>query len=188
MSLPSASGVMPQARATAWPPLEPPQVLVGSYGLPVAPKTGLKDCEPAPNSRHVGFAHGDGAGRVQPLDDQLALRRHVVAVDGRAVGGADAGGVGRILVQHRQAVQGADLFAPGQRVVRGLGAFQRLFGQEGDDGVDGRVDAFDPGDVGLGQFDAGKVAAADAGGQFGGVEKAEISRHLRARLQGGIHL
>ena len=30
ISLPSATGVMPQASATAWPPLEPPQVLVGS--------------------------------------------------------------------------------------------------------------------------------------------------------------
>ncbi len=41
---------MPQASATAAPPLLPPQVLVVSYGLRVAPNTALNVCEPAPNS------------------------------------------------------------------------------------------------------------------------------------------
>src|SRR6266853_5020807 len=41
MSLPSASGTMPQASATAPPPVLPPQVFVTSYGFRVAPKTGL---------------------------------------------------------------------------------------------------------------------------------------------------
>jgi hypothetical protein len=49
-SLPSASGTMPHATATAAPPLEPPQVLERSYGFRVAPNTALKVCEPAPNS------------------------------------------------------------------------------------------------------------------------------------------
>src|SRR5262245_56521189 len=49
-SLPSASGTIPQAKATAAPPLLPPQVLVRSYGLSVAPNTSLNVCEPAPNS------------------------------------------------------------------------------------------------------------------------------------------
>src|SRR6266852_7926843 len=50
ISLPSARGTMPQARATEPPPVLPPQVLVKSYGLCVAPKTGLKVCEPRPHS------------------------------------------------------------------------------------------------------------------------------------------
>ncbi len=50
MSLPSARGSIPQASATAAPPLLPPQVLVVSYGFMVAPNTGLKVCDPAPNS------------------------------------------------------------------------------------------------------------------------------------------
>ena len=50
MSLPSAIGSMPQASATAAPPLLPPQVLVVSYGFSVAPNTGLNVCDPAPNS------------------------------------------------------------------------------------------------------------------------------------------
>src|SRR5262249_32193131 len=50
VSLPVATGVIPQASATAAPPLDPPQVLVKSYGFFVAPNTLLKVCDPAPNS------------------------------------------------------------------------------------------------------------------------------------------
>src|SRR5579862_9786073 len=38
-SLPSASGTMPHASATAAPPLDTPHVLVKSHGFRVAPKT-----------------------------------------------------------------------------------------------------------------------------------------------------
>src|SRR2546429_5807356 len=41
MSLPSASGTIPHASATAPPPVLPPQVLLKSYGFSVGPKTGL---------------------------------------------------------------------------------------------------------------------------------------------------
>src|SRR5262245_13429057 len=50
VSLPSAIGSMPDARAAAAPPLLPPHVFDKSHGFFVAPKTGLKVCEPAPNS------------------------------------------------------------------------------------------------------------------------------------------
>ena len=50
MSEPSAIGSMLVASATAAPPLLPPQVLPRSYGFSVAPNTGLKVCDPAPNS------------------------------------------------------------------------------------------------------------------------------------------
>jgi hypothetical protein len=40
-SLPSASGVIPQATDTAAPPLLPPHVLSGSYGFLVGPNSGL---------------------------------------------------------------------------------------------------------------------------------------------------
>src|SRR6476646_1399559 len=49
-SLPSAIGSIPQASATAAPPLEPPQVFDRSQGFRVAPNTGLNVCDPAPNS------------------------------------------------------------------------------------------------------------------------------------------
>src|SRR5207247_11432770 len=50
ISVPSAIGTMPQASATAPPPVLPPHVFVRSYGLRVEPNTGLKVCDPAPNS------------------------------------------------------------------------------------------------------------------------------------------
>ncbi len=54
-SVPSASGTMPAARATAAPPLDPPQVRVVSQGFSVAPNTVLKVWEPAPNSGVLVF-------------------------------------------------------------------------------------------------------------------------------------
>src|SRR6266852_6517442 len=50
ISLPSASGTIPQASATQPPPVLPPQVLLTSYGLRVGPNAGLNVCEPKPNS------------------------------------------------------------------------------------------------------------------------------------------
>src|SRR5262245_32693311 len=41
-SLPSATGRRPAASAAPAPPLDPPAVLVGSYGLRVVPYTSLK--------------------------------------------------------------------------------------------------------------------------------------------------
>src|SRR6185295_9962402 len=49
-SLPLAIGTIPQRSAAAAPPLLPPTVFFRLYGLTVAPNTGLKVLEPAPNS------------------------------------------------------------------------------------------------------------------------------------------
>ena len=49
-SLPVASQTCPDARATAEPPDEPPQVIRVSHGFRVLPKTSLKVLAPAPNS------------------------------------------------------------------------------------------------------------------------------------------
>src|SRR6266853_4730068 len=44
MSVPLAIGAIPQASATAPPPVLPPQVFVTSYGFSVAPNMGLNVC------------------------------------------------------------------------------------------------------------------------------------------------
>lgn len=54
-SLPSATGSMCVPRPLAAPPLLPPAVSDGSHALPVAPKTGLYDCDPMPNSGTLVF-------------------------------------------------------------------------------------------------------------------------------------
>ncbi len=108
MSLPSAIGSMPQASATAAPPLLPPQVLVRSQGLRVAPNTALKVCEPAPNSGVLVLPMVIAAGRAQPLDDAASRASgHEVPEHRRAEGGADAAGRLQVLVRDRQAVQRA---------------------------------------------------------------------------------
>jgi hypothetical protein len=67
-SLPSAMGSMPQASATAAPPLDPPQVFDRSQGLRVGPKMGLNVCDPAPNSGVLVLPMGDGARALGTLD------------------------------------------------------------------------------------------------------------------------
>jgi len=54
-SVPSASAIMPVARAAAPPPVEPPALRVGSQGLRVRPKTSLKVLPPAANSGQFVF-------------------------------------------------------------------------------------------------------------------------------------
>src|SRR4051812_34728276 len=49
-SVPRLSGPAPSATAAALPPLEPPAVRPGSYGLPVTPYTGLSVTPFQPNS------------------------------------------------------------------------------------------------------------------------------------------
>ena len=45
-----------------------------SYGLSVAPKTGLKVCEPAPNSGVLVLPMVIAPAAAQPLDDQRVLK------------------------------------------------------------------------------------------------------------------
>src|SRR3954454_7323019 len=64
-SLPSAIGTMPHVSATAAPPLLPPQVLLVSQGLRVAPNTGLKVCEPAASCGRLVLPRGIAPPRLR---------------------------------------------------------------------------------------------------------------------------
>ena len=144
MSLPSAIGTMPQVSATAAPPLLPPQVLVTSNGLRVAPNTSLKVCDPAPSSGVLVLPHVIAPAARMPRDDQRVGRRHVIAVEPRSARRADAGRVDQILVRDRQPVQHAERAATCGLLVRARRVGQRAFGHQRDDGVDLGVDALDP--------------------------------------------
>ena len=86
------------------------------------------DAENAPGELgQVGLADDDGAGVERALDDRRVRGRDVVAVDARAVGRPDPGGVDQVLDEQR---------APCERPVGG--AEQRLV-EPGDRGVEGIV-------------------------------------------------
>ena len=174
-SEPSASGTMPQASATAAPPLEPPQVRDTSHGLRVAPNTGLNVCEPAPNSGVL----------VLPTVMAPASRSRSTMIasssgtksrnSGRAEGRADALGDGEILVRDRQAGQRPDGFAarePGiERARRRLGLLEGAR----DHRVHLRIDAFDLRDVGAQHLQGGDLAAANAPREFRRAREAEFA-------------
>ena len=71
-SVPSESGAMPSATAAALPPEEPPDVRVGSHGLPVTPVRGasVTPFQPSsgvvvlPTSTAAVLAHAGHRGRV----------------------------------------------------------------------------------------------------------------------------
>ena len=144
MSEPSAIGIIPVASATAAPPLEPPHVFVRSYGLRVAPNTGLNVCEPAPNSGVF----------VLPIVTAPAARSRCTM---------SSSSVGTKSSEERRAQRGADALrrargpcarpaarAAGRSSPRG-GAGVGLGGprlghlrHQRDDGIDGRVHGVDP--------------------------------------------
>ena len=128
--------------------------------------------------RRVGLAERDRARRLEALDDQRVLRRHVVRVDQRPERGADPLGRHQVLVGDRQAGQRLGLVRLGVPVEfsrRG----KRGFGQERHDRVDLGVHALDLRDEGLHHLGGRELAAADQPGQlFCGCE-ADVghSRH-----------
>ena len=79
-SVPSVSGPMPAAAATAAPPLEPPGVAAGSHGLRVMPVSGLSVTAFQPNSGVV----------VLPSSTAPASRSRAVAGASSASGAAPA--------------------------------------------------------------------------------------------------
>ena len=145
MSEPSASGTIPAASAHAAPPLDPPAERVGSTGLRVTPKTGLKVCEPGRELRHVGLADEDRPRLPDPLDQQVVVVGDGVGEDRRAVGRPPA--LQRVGVLHRegQAVQGAQHVAARLRLVGLRRGRPRPLDVEGHDRVELGVAGRDPG-------------------------------------------
>ena len=107
-SLPSARQISRAASAAAAPPLLPPALRLRSYGLRVAPKTGVDGVRARAELGRVGLAQADRAAPA-PSAARPARRRSGTCVgeQRRAVRGPDPGGVGKVLVRHRQAVQQA---------------------------------------------------------------------------------
>jgi len=114
----------------------------------------------------VGFSEEDGASGAHARDEQVVLRGDVVFEEERTIGSADAGGVNEVFVRDGQTMQRAEDFATRLHLVgasRGRGG---LIGDEGDDGVDLRIDTIDLLEV-LGEsFASGKLLSSDQGGHL----------------------
>ncbi len=78
---------------------------MGLNGLPVAPHTGLRLFEPAPNSGTLVLPTTTGAGCAHARHHDVVPGRHEVAVERRAVGGEKVLGLLEVLDAGRQAVQ-----------------------------------------------------------------------------------
>ena len=96
----------------------------------------------------VGLADDHRTSPPETLDEQCVLHGDVVPIDGRAIGGADAGGVDQVLDGDGEAVERADRLTAGEGAVGGGGLVAGAVGDEGADGVDVRVDALDTGERG----------------------------------------
>ena len=84
---------------------------------------------------------------------------------------------------HGETVQRAERIAAGDGGIGRLRSAARLVGQERDDGVDGRVDPIDAGEVGFHHLDRGELAGRDGAGEIGRRAGAEIGRGMhRAKL------
>ena len=107
VSVPGASATIPAATAAPEPPLEPPGTRVGSCGLRQVPNQGLSQVVPQASSCVFSLAMQTAPARRERRHHVGVAAGHVVAVDGAAVGGADAAGVDQILPADRHARQRA---------------------------------------------------------------------------------
>ena len=160
MSEPSASGTMPDARAHAAPPEEPPAERVGSTGLSVVPKTVLKVCEPAANSGTL----------VRPMTTTPAPRTR--STSRSSTSGTWSANSGEPYVVRHPATSWVSLNANGspcrgptsapgrQRLVRGRGALAGPLLVERDDRVELGVALGDPGQVQVEQLAGGDLLAS----------------------------
>ena len=128
--------------------------------------------------RRVGLAEGDRAGGANPRDDGRVLRRHVIAVEGRAPGRANAGRVHEIFVRHGQAVQHADRPAARDDLVGTRRVGHRPLGHERDDRVDLRVDALDLRQVRGHHLARRNLLRAQQRGEFDRAEERDLIVHL----------
>jgi hypothetical protein len=78
-------------------------------------------------------------------------------------------------VRDWQAVQRANVLAPGQGSVGGFGRGQRLFRQEGNDRVDRGVDPLDLSQVRIHHLDGGHIAVTDARREVRGVKETQVT-------------
>jgi hypothetical protein len=160
---------MPLATAAAEPPDEPAGLSAGFQGLRVAPNTALTVWAPAANSGD------DRARRLEAGHDLGILLGHVVLIERRAVGGADARGRRDVLDPDRQAGEQALRLAARQRRLEILGFFPRGISDERHNRIELRIDARDYGEMGVEHLERAHRPRRDQRGEFTRRLSGEIS-------------
>ena len=148
-SVPCASGSMPVATATAEPPDEPAGLNFGFHGLRVAPNTALTVLAPAANSGVLVLPSTMAPAALSRRTDFGVFARHEILEQGRAEGGANAGGQRDVLDADRQAVQRPDRIAAHDRLLRRDRGGACLLGHQRHDGIELRVEPFDHRQMGV---------------------------------------
>ena len=177
-SLPSATGSMCVASATAAPPLLPPADFVRSNALRVTPNTSLKVCEPRPNSGVL----------VLPTTMQpAAFIRSTISASWSGTWSASSGEpsvladpfrLRGILDRLRHAVHPAQAFAARERGVARVGLAQQVgLVLQADDRIHLRVDGGDAIERGAHDLAARHLLGVDGARERVGVEVGD--RHGR---------
>ena len=127
--------------------------------------------------RRRRLAEQEGAGLLQPRDGHGVLLRHVVLVQQRAEGGANAGRVDEVLGGVGDAVQQAERPAA-HHVVLGLPrGSHRLLGDQRDEAVQHRLQRLGPCQDGRHQLYRRDLLARDLLAKVGGGEPREVAAH-----------
>ena len=177
MSLPSATGSIRVASATAAPPLLPPQVLVLIVGIQRRAEHWIERLGTGAEFRRVRLADADRAGGANPFDQQRVFGRHEVGENRRAERRANALGRLEILVRDRKTVQRANGFVARERFIRRRGSRHRLLGYQRDDRVDLGVDAFDFGKMSADHVPRRQLLRPQKPGKIDGAVIANLGDH-----------
>lgn len=151
MSLPSARGANPAARAAAAPPLEPPAERVVRRAVDLVEGVGARG--------HLGdvrLADDDDSLGAHPRDmEVIGLGAEVREMPVPGSGG-EADGARGVLDRNRKSVQSAPLV--GGQGIEGLRLFPGGFNVEGDDGIDVGVVRGDALEMGLEELSRGNFS------------------------------
>ena len=126
MSLPSAIGTMPRGERHRGAAARAAARLGRVIGVERPAEDLVERLRAGAELGRIGLADRDGAGRLDALDDQPVVLRHVVLVDRRAPRGAETARRHEVLVRDGQAEQRAAVLAAGERGVGGAGLVERL--------------------------------------------------------------
>ena len=145
----------------------------------MAPKTGLKVCEPAPNSGTLVLPMVSAPPFFSRSTINASWSGTKSLIDRRAEGGAHAFRRDQIFVRHRQPVERAELVAVGDGAVGAVGQRERLVVRNArDDRVHRRVDARDLIEMGLHHLARRESLLAHGARQLDGTHETDVvGRH-----------